>query len=107
MQVLSETFSVHAADSDDVSRLILTGRFDASALPALDAAVADAWGRHVILDLRGLTFMDGAAWLAVMSLEHRVKDWGKDFGLVHVGRRIRKIFELTKTEYLLSEAVRR
>ena len=60
---------------------------------------------NVVMDLDGLTFMDGAAWLAVMAWEHRVRDWGRDLRVVNVPGRIRRIFELTETEYLLAEAV--
>jgi hypothetical protein len=49
--------------------------------------------------------MDGAAWLAIMAYEHRVHDWGMKFRLVRVPPAIRRIFELTATEYLLSEGV--
>ena len=72
----------------------------------LDDAIAVIRRRDVVLDLEAVTFMDGAAWLAVMAWEHRVRDWGKDFRLVNVRGRIRKIFEVTETEYLLSEVVR-
>jgi hypothetical protein len=52
-----------------------------------------------------VTFMDSAAWLAIMAYEHRVHDWGMKFRLVHVPANIRRIFEVTGTEYLFSEAV--
>ena len=61
--------------------------------------------RDVILDLQAVTFMDSAAWLTIMAYEHRVHDWGMKFRLVHVPAAIRRIFELTATEYLLSEPV--
>jgi anti-anti-sigma factor len=105
MRVPSE-FSVRVEDAGEAAHLRLTGRFDASSLPALDDTIGDTRRRNVVMDLDGLTFMDGAAWLAVMAWEHRVRDWGKDFRLVNVRGRIRKIFEVTETEYLLSEVVR-
>jgi hypothetical protein len=48
--------------------------------------------------------MDGAAWLAVMSYEHRVREAGHHFRLENAFGAIRRIFESTETEYLLSEA---
>ncbi|MGH2635361.1 MAG: STAS domain-containing protein [Actinomycetota bacterium] len=107
MRVPSELFSVRAGDSNGCAHLRLTGRFDSAAIPALDLAIGDVHGRDVTLDLRGITFMDGAAWLAVMACEHRVQDWGNSFRLENAHGRIRKIFELTETEYLLSEVVSR
>ena len=77
------------------------------ALPAFDGVIRKVARRDIVMDLGGLTFMDGAAWLAVMALEHRVRDWGSRLRVVNVRGRIRKIFELTETEYLLAEPVSR
>ncbi len=76
-----------------------------AAIPALDDAIGEIKRRDVVLDLGGVTFMDSAAWLAVMAYEHRVHDWGMKFRLVNAPDHIRRIFELTATEYLLTEPV--
>lgn len=101
----SELFWVRVENSESVTHLRLTGRFDSWAIPHLNDKVTEALGRHVVLDLGGLTFMDGSAWLAVMSYDHRVRDRGKDFGLTNAFGNIRKIFQSTDTEYLLARAV--
>lgn len=101
----TDRFSVRVDDSNGAAHLLLSGRFDASALPALDDALSGVPHRDVVLDLAALTFIDGAAWIAVTRLENRVRDWGKDLRLVNAHGRVRTIFELTGTEHLLSEAV--
>lgn len=101
----ADPFSVRVDDSNGATHLRLSGRFDASALPALEDAIDAVPHRDVVLDLAALTFMDGAAWIAVTRLENRVRDWGNDLRLVNARGRIRTIFELTGTEHLLSEAV--
>ncbi len=98
----SDFFWVRVENTDEASHLRLTGRFDSAALPHLDALITDAQDRDVVLDLDGLSFMDGSAWLAVMSYEQRVREWGGDFRLVNAIGAIRKIFESTETENLLS-----
>ena len=100
-------FSIRVQDRSGTTHLCLSGRFDAVALPALDQAMGRGRDRDVVIDLDGLTFMDGAAWLAVMAFEHRVRDWGRNLRVVNVRGRIRKIFELTETEYMLAEPVSR
>lgn len=105
MRVPSEIFSLSVEHSDSSVRLLLTGRFDAAAIPALDDVIGEVERRDVLMDLDGITFMDGAAWLAVMNLEHRVHDWGKGLQLVNTPGSIRRIFEITATEHLLSGAV--
>ena len=104
MWARSETFWVRVDHSDRVARLRLTGRFDAGAILHLDGKFADIGDRNVVLDLSGLTYMDGAAWLAVMSYEHRVREAGHHFRLENAFGAIRRIFESTETEYLFSEA---
>lgn len=106
MRVPTDLFSFRVEDSDADVRLRLTGRFDATALAALEGAIGHARGRDVVIDLAGLTVMDEAAWLAVIDWEHRVHGWGKDLRLVNVDERIRRIFELTASEHLLAEAGR-
>jgi hypothetical protein len=39
----------------------------------LDDAIAVIRRRDAILDLEAATFMDDAAWLAIMAYEHRVR----------------------------------
>ena len=74
--------------------------------PAAERAPALERGkRYALLDAFIFVPLLGAAWLAIMAYEHRVHDWGMKFRLVHVPAAIRRIFELTATEYLLSEAV--
>ena len=103
----SDTFSVENERSNGATHLRLAGRFDVAAALVFDEAIAVSRPRDVVLDLEAVTFMDSAAWLAIMAYEHRVHGWGMKFRLAHVPANIRRIFELTATEHLLSEAGRR
>ena len=69
------------------------------------AAPAGAGERDIVLDLDGLTFMDGAAWLAVMAHEHRARDHGHDLRLVNAPSPVRRIFRDTETEHLLADGL--
>lgn len=105
MRVPSDSFSVRVQSLNGVARLRLSGRFDVAGVATLDDLIGQTQRRDVVMDLRGITFMDGAAWLAVMDFEHRARDWGKELRLINTPPPIRRIFELTATEYLLSERV--
>lgn len=107
MGVRSDLFWVRVENSDAVTHLRLTGRLDSAAVPYLDDKIAQAGGRDVVLDLGGLTFMDGSAWLAVMSSERRVRDGGREFRLVNAFGAIRRIFESIDTGHLRSETTGR
>ena len=106
MLVPSEAFSVRVESSNGAAHLRLSGRFDVEAVPALDDLIGDTQRLDVVMDLGDITFMDGAAWLAVMDFEHRAHDWGKELRLVNTPSHVRRIFELTATEYLLSDTDR-
>ncbi len=105
MRTLSDTFSVELERLNGATHLRLAGRFDVAATLVLDDAIAVIRRRDVVLDFEAVTFMDGAAWLAIMAYEHRVHDWGMKLRLAHVPAAIRRIFEVTGTEHLLSEPV--
>ena len=105
MRTLSDTFSVELERLNGATHLRLAGRFDVAATLVLDDAIAVIRRRDVVLDFEEVTFMDGAAWLAIMAYEHRVHDWGMKLRLAHVPAAIRRIFEVTGTEHLLSEPV--
>lgn len=98
-------FSIRVGERSEAAHLRLSGRFDAAAIPTLDAVADRVGDRDVLMDLGGVTFMDGAAWLAVMALEHRVRDRGAALRVLDVRGPIRKIFERTETEYLLTEPI--
>ena len=106
MLVPSEAFSVRVESSNGAVHLCLSGRFDVAAVRALDELIGVTQRLDVVMDLGDVTFMDGAAWLAVMDFEHRAHDWGKEVQLINTPSHVRRIFELTATEYLLSDTDR-
>jgi anti-anti-sigma factor len=103
MLVPSEAFSVRVEPCNGAVHLRLSGRFDVAAVGALEDLIGVTQKLDVVMDLRDVTFMDGAAWLAVMDFEHRANDWGKEVRLIETPSHVRRIFELTATEYLLSD----
>jgi anti-anti-sigma factor len=106
MQVPPEAFSVRVEPCNGAAHLRLSGRFDVVAVRAFDDLIGVTQKLDVVMDLRDVTFMDGAAWLAVMDFEHRAHDWGKEVRLIETPSHVRRIFELTATEYLLSDTER-
>ena len=106
MLVPSETFSVRVESSNGAAHLRLSGRFDLAAVPSLDDLVGETRRLDVVMDLGEVTFMDGAAWLAVMDFENRAHDWGKELRLVNPPAHVRRIFELTSSDHLIADTDR-
>ena len=98
------SISISLRVGSDAADLRLGGRFDISTSPAFHDVFEALHGRDVAIDLRDLTFMDGAAWLDVMDLDGRVRDWGRRFTVLNVPSRIREMFVATQTEHLLAES---
>ena len=103
MLVPSEAFSVRVESSNGAAHLCLSGRFDVAAVRALDELIGVTQRLDVVMDLGDVTFMDGAAWLAVMDFEHRAHDWGKELRLVNTPATVRRIFELTASDHLIAD----
>jgi anti-anti-sigma factor len=103
MLVPSEVFSVRVVSSNGAAHLRLSGRFDIAAVSSLDDLIGETRRLDVVMDLGDVTFMDGAAWLAVMDFEHRAHDWGKELRLVNTPASVRRIFELTASDHLISD----
>jgi anti-anti-sigma factor len=101
--VPSEVFSVCVESSNGAAHLRLSGRFDRVAVSALDDLIGETQRLEVVMDLGDVTFMDGAAWLAVMDFEHRAQGWGKELRLVNTPAPLRRIFELTATDHLIAD----
>jgi anti-anti-sigma factor len=105
-KVPSNRFLVRVQRSNGISRLRLAGRFDAEAVRELDRLIDETERYDVLMDLRNVTYIDVDAWLAVMNFEHRAQDRGKELRLVNTPSSIRRVFELTATDHLLSETER-
>jgi anti-anti-sigma factor len=104
--VPSEAFSVRVESSNGAAHLRLSGRFDLAAVSSLDDLIGETQRLDVVMDLGDVTFMDGAAWLAVMDFEHRAHDWGKELLLVNTPAPVRRIFELTASDHLIADTDR-
>ncbi len=105
MRVPRHIFTVHVKRTVGTARLRLTGPFDAAAVATLDAMIGIVQDRDVTMDLEGVTSMDDAGWLGLLTYERRVQGWGKDVRLENAPDHVRRIFELTATDRLLAEAV--
>src|SRR4051794_37722952 len=79
------------------------GELDMRTVPELDDSLArarDGDGRCMVLDLRGLSFMDSTGISLVTRWNLEARRDGFDFTLVQGDERVRRLFEITGlTEY--------
>lgn len=89
-----------------VANVALVGEFDLAGVPTLekDLAPVESNGvRAILLDLRELTFLDGSAVHALVAAKRRAKANGHQLVVVGADPSSRRLFELTRTQFLLDE----
>ncbi|MEA2297142.1 MAG: anti-sigma factor antagonist [Solirubrobacteraceae bacterium] len=78
--------------------LVLTGELDLVATVELDRRLAGAESLKpalIVLDLRGLTFMDSSGFVALLRADLRRRESGGDLMIVRGGVEITRIFEIS------------
>lgn len=91
--------------SNGVATLLLHGELDMWTAPLLLeplTALERQGVRELVLDLRDLTFMDVVGLHAFVDAQRRAEGNGHRLLLVGVLPFVRRLFQLTGTEYLLS-----
>lgn len=87
------------SDGGDIT-FSLSGELDLSTIDqlqsAVDTGVDGKTEQLVVLDLRGLTFMDSTGLRLMLRLDHRVRAEGGRLVLVQGPRRVHRVFELTQ-----------
>jgi anti-anti-sigma factor len=100
-------FAARGDVRNGVARISLEGELDLATLPLFDqclarvAADADGQGpHHLLLDLRGLTFMDSSGRRALLAAAKGASEQGREFATVGVTDPVRKLLEITGTSLL-------
>ena len=96
-------FSLERSERDGLTVLALHGELDLSASPelitVLDAVSGEA--RRVVLDLRGLAFMDSTGLAVILRYHQRAKDGRFDLVVVRGPEAVDRVFRVTQTDSLL------
>ncbi|HEV2943835.1 MAG TPA: STAS domain-containing protein [Solirubrobacteraceae bacterium] len=91
----------------DVSRneervvLRLDGELDLASVPLLESEVENATLDNpatVVLDLRGLEFIDSTGLRAILSLDKRCADSGQTFALVRGSQQVQRLMNMTRVD---------
>ena len=85
----------------DRVRLVLSGELDISSAPQLEGALerVEAEGpEELVLDLRGLQFMDSTGLRTVVSADQRARDAGRRLAIVRGPEPVDRIFNVTRLD---------
>ena len=93
-------FSCDVAPDRDRARVLLTGELDLATVEPLEREVDSLLGsgfRWIVLDLRGLTFLDSSGLRYLLTLARNASAEGYRLELIQGGDNVRRLFELTDT----------
>ena len=89
-----------------VANVALVGELDIAGVPILEQDLTPVERNGVasiVLDLRELTFLDGSAVHALVAAQQRAEANGHRLVVVGADQGSRRLFELTRTQFLLDE----
>lgn len=99
-------FSTRIDSRNGVANIALVGELDMATVPVLEDRLARFEGDGVsaiVLDLRNLSFFDCSAIHAFVEARDRATMNGHRVTVVGAGQAARRLFELTRTQFLLEE----
>jgi anti-anti-sigma factor len=96
----SEPFRCEVSGEHGTATVHAVGALDVATVPVLDSQLAelrDAGIRRLILDLRGLDFMDSTGLRCILKYDAEARLDGFSIELIHGPHAVRRVFELTGT----------
>jgi anti-anti-sigma factor len=99
-------FQARTESQNGMTSIALGGELDMETAPVLQEALAQAertGASTIVLDLQDLSFMDSTGLMAFLSARDRAELDGHDLILSSAGPSARRLFHITKTEFLLEE----
>jgi anti-sigma B factor antagonist len=94
-----ESFRVTTEQRDDQVHLAVSGELDLASAPRIEEAlrgVEEQSPAVVVLDLRGLEFMDSTGLRTILAADARAKEAGRRLVVVEGDENIRRVFEVTR-----------
>jgi anti-sigma B factor antagonist len=90
-------FNVETSSDESATVLTVTGELDLATSPALEAELerASSGPELVILDLRGVTFMDSTGLSLLVKAQRRAQDARRRLAVVKGGAQVQRLLTLT------------
>lgn len=101
---MQSDFRVETHTTGRVTTLTLSGELDLVSSPALEQELAHANGADadlILIDLRGLEFMDSTGLHVLIKAHHRVNDSGRDLVLTKGSDQVQRLLDLTGVAELI------
>jgi anti-sigma B factor antagonist len=98
-------FNMRVERADGVARLSLEGEMDMAAVEPFVKGISELEeeGLDLLVDLRGLTFLDSSGLHQLVELHERSQKAQRTVEFVGTPSRLTKLFELTALGYLITD----
>ena len=96
----TEQLRCEVAHEDGTATVRAVGALDMATVPVLDGQLAelrDAGFRRLILDLRGLYFMDSSGLRCILKYDSLARNDGFSIGLIRGPSAVQRVFQITGT----------
>lgn len=91
-------FRVETQTTDRLTKLAVTGELDLVSSPVLERELEKAYGLDadwILLDLRGLAFMDSTGLHLLVKAQQRAEESGRRLALTRGGEQVQRLLDLT------------
>lgn len=95
---MESNFAAHTHTTGRTVRLALSGELDIVSSPVLERTMAELAASDaelVVVDLRGLEFMDSTGLHVLLQAQQHTHDLGRRFALVRGPEQVQRLFDLT------------
>jgi anti-anti-sigma factor len=102
---MNDHFNVNITGDDRATTLTLSGELDLASGHELEEALARVrgWGTQlVVLDLRGLTFMDSTGLKVLVEAHQHAQAGGPQFRVINGGPQVQRLLSITGVDRWLT-----
>lgn len=88
--------TLETSTEGETAVIALAGELDLAGASALEQEIALVDRDAIVLDLRGLEFMDSSGLRAIVVASQRVQDAGRRFALIPGAAQVMRVFDITR-----------
>jgi anti-sigma B factor antagonist len=101
---MAPEFEIQVESGNGRAVVRLTGEFDLAATEAVENAlvsVENGTVHEIVLDLRGITFLDSTGLRTITSADHRAREAGRVLKIVRGPEQVQKLLYVTGMDKIL------
>jgi anti-anti-sigma factor len=101
---MCDPFEVRITRHDRVTLLVVRGELDMATVPVLERSLLEtetAGADPVVIDLRGLDFMDSSGLMMLFRAHERAREAGRRIAVINGGGQAHRLFEITSADQTL------